>query len=105
MSKIRAVTSVLILGTSTSVAAKAHLPATITYVAGVAAGIVYGMTVSAGFIGQSLLDAAKIATTSSKILPGAYFRISSPQTATVNQERIATGVKINTVAKFLVPGK
>jgi outer membrane putative beta-barrel porin/alpha-amylase len=90
-------------GTATSTKiVKAHLPDILTYNAGVDAGINRRLTVSADFIGQSLLSAARIRATTFTDFAGNILPTISASTGTVNQESISAGVKISPVGKLLV---
>jgi len=93
--------SVLAGDVTTQPTTTAHLPDIITYSAGVDAGIARRLSVSVDFLGQSLLDAAKIATTTfSDYIGSAHPNITTSK-GTVNQESIAGGFKANLVGKLL----
>ncbi|HKS72886.1 MAG TPA: hypothetical protein VJQ82_06780 [Terriglobales bacterium] len=81
---------------------KSHLPDILTYDAGVDAGLNRRITVSADFIGQSLLSAARINATSFTDFGGNVHSDLTSSTGTVNQESIAVGAKISPFGKFLI---
>src|ERR1700730_14963927 len=80
----------------------AHLPDIITYSAGADAGITGRFTISADFLGQSLVSAKKIAASTFTDAGGASHPNIVTSTATINQASIAVGGKINPVGKLLV---
>jgi hypothetical protein len=89
---------------SSSAVVKSHLPDILTYNAGVDAGLNRRLTVSADFIGQSLLSAAMIKATTFTDFAGNTLPNISASSGTVNQENIAVGVKISPFGKLLVTG-
>ena len=93
--------SVLAGDVTTQPAKTAHLPDIVTYSAGVDAGIIRRLSVSVDFLGQSLLDAAKIATTTYSDYVGDTHPNITSSTGTVNQDSIAGGIKANLAGKLL----
>jgi hypothetical protein len=93
--------SVLAGDVTTQPTTTAHLPDIITYSAGVDAGIARRLSVSVDFLGQSLLDAAKIATTAYTDYVGDAHPNITTSNGTVNQYSIAGGFKANLVGKLL----
>jgi hypothetical protein len=93
--------SVLAGDITTQPATTAHLPDIITYSAGIDAGITRRLTISGDFLGQSLLDAAKIATATYTDFVGDTHPNITTTKGTVNQDSIAAGIKANLVGKLL----
>jgi len=93
--------SVLAGDITTQPATSGHLPDIITYSAGIDAGIVRRLSLSVDFLGQSLLDAAKIAPTTYKDFVGDAHPNITTSKGTVNQESIAGGFKANLVGELL----
>jgi hypothetical protein len=93
--------SVLAGDVTTQPTTTAHLPDIITYSAGVDAGIARRLSVSVDFLGQSLLDAAKIAATAYTDYVGDAHPNITTSKGTVNQYSIAGGFKANLVGKLL----
>jgi hypothetical protein len=90
-------------GTATSTKiVKSHLPDIVSYDAGVDAGLNRRISVSADFIGQTLLSAARIKAASFPDFAGDVLSNISASTGTVNQESIAVGGKISPFGKLLV---
>jgi hypothetical protein len=90
-------------GTMTSTrVVKSHLPDILTYDAGIDAGLNRRITVSADFIGQSLLSAARIKASSFTDLGGNVLSNITASKGTVNQESIAVGAKISPFGKLLI---
>jgi hypothetical protein len=81
---------------------KSHLPDIVSYDAGVDAGLNRRISVSADFIGQTLLSAARIKAASFPDFAGDVLSNISASTGTVNQESIAVGGKISPFGKLLV---
>ena len=79
-----------------------HLPDIITYSAGLDAGISHRFSVSGDFLGQSLRDAKKIASTTFTDFSGGVHSSLRTSTATVNQASIAVGGKYNPVGRLLL---
>jgi Putative MetA-pathway of phenol degradation len=79
-----------------------HLPDIITYSAGADAGITHRVTVSADFLGQSLVSAKKIAAAAFTDFGGVTHSNIVTSTETINQTSIAVGGKINPVGKLLI---
>lgn len=94
--------SVLAGDITTQPATKAHLPDIVTYSAGVDAGVTRRLSLSVDFIGQSLLDAAKIASTTYTDYVGDAHPNIVTSNGTVNQASIAGGFKANLVGKLLL---
>jgi hypothetical protein len=81
---------------------KAHFPDVVTYTAGLDAGLTHRLSVTADFIGQSLVDVKQIAaTTFTDFLGTAHSNIAA-STATVSQAYISLGGKINPAGRLLV---
>jgi hypothetical protein len=93
--------SVLAGDITTQPATTAHLPDIITYSAGVDAGIVRRLSVSVDFLGQSLRDAAKIATTTYTDYVGDAHPNITTSKGVLNQDSIAAGIKLNLAGKLL----
>jgi hypothetical protein len=93
--------SVLAGDITTQPATKAHLPDIFTYSAGVDAGIVRRLSVSFDFLGQSLRDAAKIASSTYTDYVGATHPNITTSLGTANQASIAAGLKANLVGQLL----
>jgi hypothetical protein len=79
-----------------------HLPDIITYSAGADAGVTHRVTLSADFLGQSLVDAKKIASSTFTDAAGATHSNIVTSTATINQASIAVGGKVNPVGRLLI---
>jgi hypothetical protein len=79
-----------------------HLPDIITYSAGADAGVTHRVTLSADFLGQSLVDAKKIAPSTFADAAGATHSNIVTSTATINQASIAVGGKVNPVGRLLI---
>jgi hypothetical protein len=79
-----------------------HLPDIVTYSAGADAGITHRVTLSADFLGQSLVDAKKIASSTFTDAAGAAHSNIVTSTATINQASIAVGGKVNPVGRLLI---
>jgi len=79
-----------------------HLPDIITYSAGADAGVTHRVTLSADFLGQSLVDAKKIAPSTFTDAAGAKHSNIVTSTATINQASIAVGGKVNPVGRLLI---
>jgi hypothetical protein len=94
--------SVLAGDITTQPATKAHLPDLFTYSAGVDAGIVRRLSVSVDFLGQSILDASKIASGTFTDLVGDTHPNITKTTGTVDQASIAGGFKANLVGQLLL---
>jgi hypothetical protein len=94
--------SVLAGDITTQPATKAHLPDIFTYSAGVDAGIVRRLSVSFDFLGQSIRDAAKIASSTFTDLVGDTHSNITTSMGTVNQASIAGGFKANLAGQLLV---
>jgi hypothetical protein len=80
----------------------AHLPDIVTYSAGADAGVTHRVTLSADFLGQSLVSAKKIASSTFTDAAGATHSNIVTSTATINQASIAVGGKINPLGKLLI---
>jgi hypothetical protein len=79
-----------------------HLPDAVTYSGGVDLGINHHLSISADYIGQSLISTKKIsAVTFTDIAGTAHSNITS-STATINQAYASIGGKINPFGKLLV---
>ena len=82
---------------------KAHLPNTITYTAGLDAGITRHVSASVDFLGTTLTDQKKILNAAPVT---DFVGVSHPdittQTATVNQASIALGGKVNPFGRLLL---
>ena len=81
---------------------RSHLPDIITYSAGADAGVTHRVTLSADFLGQSLVDAKKIASSTFTDAAGAAHSNIVTSTATINQASIAVGGKVNPVGRLLI---
>ena len=81
---------------------RSHLPDIITYSAGADAGVTHRVTLSADFLGQSLVDAKKIAASTFTDAAGATHSNIVTSTATINQASIAVGGKVNPVGRLLI---
>lgn len=79
-----------------------HLPDIITYSAGADAGVTHRVTLSADFLGQSLVNAKKIAPSTFTDAAGATHSNIVTSTATINQASIAVGGKVNPVGRLLI---
>ena len=93
--------SVLAGDITTQPATKAHLPDIFTYSAGVDAGIGRRLSVSFDFLGQSIRDAAKIASSTFTDFVGDTHPNITTSTGIVNQASIAGGFKANLVGQLL----
>jgi Putative MetA-pathway of phenol degradation len=93
--------SVLAGDITTQPATKGHLPDLFTYSAGVDAGIARRLSVSFDFLGQSIRDAAKIASSTFTDLVGDTHNNITTTKATVNQASVAGGFKANLVGQLL----
>lgn len=80
----------------------AHLPDIITYSAGADAGLTHRVTLSADFLGQSLVSAKKIASSTFTDAGGTTHSNIGTSTATINQASIAVGGKVNPVGRLLI---
>jgi len=80
----------------------AHLPDIVTYSAGADAGLTHRVTVSADFLGQSLVSAKKIAGSVFTDVSGATHSNIVTSTATINQASVAVGGKVNPFGKLLI---
>jgi hypothetical protein len=80
----------------------AHLPDIVTYSAGADAGLTHRVTVSADFLGQSLVSAKKIAGSIFTDVSGATHSNIVTSTATINQASVAVGGKVNPFGKLLI---
>lgn len=80
----------------------AHLPDTITYTAGVDAGITRRLSLSSDFIGQSLISAKKVIGTTFTDAGGNVHPDLTSSTATLNQAYISVGGKVNPIGRLLV---
>jgi Putative MetA-pathway of phenol degradation len=80
----------------------AHLPDIVTYSAGADAGLTHRITVSADFLGQSLVSAKKIAGSVFTDVSGATHSNIVTSTATINQASVAVGGKVNPFGKLLI---
>src|SRR5262249_25041986 len=80
----------------------AHLPDTITYTAGVDAGITRHLSLSSDFLGQSLISAKKIIGTTFTDAGGNVHQDLTSSTATLNQAYISVGGKVNPIGRLLV---
>jgi Putative MetA-pathway of phenol degradation len=81
---------------------KAHLPDIVTYSAGVDAGLTHRLSASLDYIGQSLIDARKIAATSFTDFGGASHPDVVTSSNTINQSYVSVGAKVNPAGKLLV---
>jgi hypothetical protein len=93
--------SVLAGNVTTQPTTVAHLPDIFTYSAGVDAGIVRRLSVSFDFLGQSLRDAAKVASSSYTDYVGVTHPDITTSVGTVNQASVAGGFKANIVYNLL----
>jgi hypothetical protein len=96
--------SVLAGNVTTQPTTNSHLPDILTYSAGVDAGIVRRLSVSFDFLGQSLRDAAKIASSTYTDYVGNTHPDITTSVGTVNQASIAGGFKANLVRNLLFTG-
>jgi len=80
----------------------AHLPDIVTYSAGADAGLTHRVTLSADFLGQSLVSAKKIAGSVFTDVSGATHSNIVTSTATINQASVAVGGKVNPFGKLLI---
>ena len=96
--------SVLAGNITTQPATNAHLPDILTYSAGVDAGIIRRLSISFDFLGQSLRDAAKVASSTYTDYVGATHSDIATSIGTVNQANIAGGFKANLVRNLLFTG-
>jgi outer membrane putative beta-barrel porin/alpha-amylase len=80
----------------------AHLPDIVTYSAGADAGVTHRITLSADFLGQSLVSAKKIAASTFTDVAGGTHSNIVTSTATINQASFAVGGKINPIGNLLI---
>ena len=73
-----------------------------TYSAGLDAGLTHRLSVGLDYIGQSLVDAKKMASTSFTDFAGTAHSDISTSSDTINQSYISLGGKINPVGRLLV---
>lgn len=81
---------------------KAHLPDIVTYSAGLDAGLTHRLSVGLDYIGQSLVDAKKMASITFTDFAGTAHPDISTSSQTINQSYISLGGKINPVGRLLV---
>jgi hypothetical protein len=79
-----------------------HLPDIVTYTAGVDAGVTPRLSLSADYIGQSLIDSKTISATTFTDFGGVSHPNITASSATVNQSYISVGGKINPIGRLLV---
>ena len=81
---------------------KAHLPDIVTYSAGVDAGLTHRVSASLDYIGQALIDAKKMASTTFTDAAGTIHQDIRTSSTTINQSYISLGAKFNPVGRLLV---
>ena len=94
--------SASILAGDVTTNSKAHLPDIVSYSAGIDAGLTHRLSASLDYIGQSLIDAKELASTTFVDFGGTSHADLATSTNTVNQSYISVGGKINPAGRLLV---
>jgi hypothetical protein len=96
--------SILAGNVTTQPVTKAALPEVFTYSAGADASVLRWLGVSADYIGTSLLNAARIKTTTFTDFAGNTHQNINTFVSTVNQANISAGAKVRPIARLLITG-
>jgi Putative MetA-pathway of phenol degradation len=81
---------------------KSHLPDALTYSAGVDVGVNHRLSVTADYIGQSLINSKRMSNVTFVDVAGNPHADLTSTTSTINQAYISVGGKLNPVGKLLV---